>query len=193
MEIGNAREYDLLAIMRRELGPSLQTDLDGQLPYDCLYQGLPLSIKHISAAYGRRSFKVKWTADGHKASEYIATEVQRCQATTDVTNGAIATSNYPYQLLVYLDLAHEHIEIVLVSGTAVAAQIRLLGAGAFTARTGTNQRGIEISTKALQALLAAPVFRLAWSTKCASPSRPPLSPIARRLQLLAALPTVSEP
>jgi hypothetical protein len=76
MEVGNAREKDLVAVLTHYIGNALESTIDNDLTEDFRLQGRRVSVKHITISSKTLDItgtcKCKWTADARKAEEYIA-------------------------------------------------------------------------------------------------------------------------
>jgi hypothetical protein len=177
MEIGMSRERDLLAVLKMRLGDDIKVDLDNDLTEDCVVAGVPISIKHVSAAPGKGAVKAKWTSDATQATAYVDKMLK------------LELADYTDIVIIYIDLATKKITFFGLAAAAVLEGVRLLGRDAFVSRTGTNNRGVEYSPRLLKHLQVAPAFKLEQADVTLASG---MDPIQRRIALLRALPPAAE-
>jgi len=165
MEIGMAREKDLIAVLTYSMGFAVKSDIDNAETRDMEVHGLNVSIKHLSNKMGT-PVKIKWTS----ADSAVEKDVH------ELINGS--DDSYPNLLIVYI---HDNtIKIVCISSETNKNVIKRLQRNAFLIRSG-NSRGIEYSKDAMKELIEKKSFEITISN---ANLKNTIDPIKRRLKLL---------
>lgn len=165
MEIGMAREKDLVASLRHELGDCIDYQIDNKLTEDFKLNQLKFSVKHSQSSI-RTPVKINWNVGLYKES---------IQEIIDAPS-----DHFPNLLLSYIDLKRKAVNIICIDSSTNEQVIKQLGFGAFRIPSG-NARGIEYSRKATDQLLDNYYFKVSIPDADLTGG---LDPIERRLLLL---------
>lgn len=176
MEVGNAREKDLVAVLTHYLGDALEYNIDNNLTEDFRIQGRRISVKHITISSKTQDItgtcKCKWTADAQKAEQYITDMRKQAPETfTDILFG-------------FINPVRKTLTYVLTPSEVVQAGVGLLDEKAFVSRTGTNNRGVEFS-KEMMAYMCANAYLKETLTGIDLSGG--IDPIRRRLLMISTI------
>ena len=176
MEVGNAREKDLVAVLTHYLGSELEYNIDNDLTEDFRIQGRRISVKHITISSKTQDItgtcKCKWTADVQKAEQYIADmRKQNPETFTDILFG-------------FINPVRKTLTYVLTPSEVVQTGVGLLDEKAFVSRTGTNNRGVEFSKDMMSYMCDNAYFKQTISGVDLSGG---IDPIRRRLLMISTI------
>lgn len=176
MEVGNAREKDLVAVLTHYLGDALEYNIDNDLTEDFRIQGRRISVKHITIDSKTKEIhgtcKCKWTADVQKAEQYIAEMRKRNPETfTDI-------------LFCFINPVRRTIAYVLTPSEVVQAGVESLDEKAFVSRSGTNNRGVEFSKEMMAYMCTHAYFTEILREVDLTGG---IDPIRRRLLMIASI------
>lgn len=148
MEIGSAREKDLIAVLQKYIGDNLNPYIDNSELEDFVLNNEKFSIKHSSAPFTKCSFKLKWTADSDKAQNTIS-KFLTCDP-----------KYYTNMILVHIDVISKQITIYGLTIDNIIDQVKIFGDTAFMKKSGTNNRGISFTGTFVKQLLQTPYFQI---------------------------------
>jgi hypothetical protein len=153
MEIGSARERIIIALLMYKFGiENIKTDIPiTETEIDVILFGKPISIKTTS---GKKmgSVKLIWTVDAKKALEFSKNYMPTC----DIMLAHINWGSDGYLYFFPLEVQKE-----LLNKIGHKNYIKL-------PKPGTNPRGVEIKSEALEALAASPKtlkIKINWTRK----------------------------
>jgi len=174
-DVGMSREKDLLAVLQEYLGDDIITELNNDLVEDFLYKTVRVSVKHKSGKVGDVGIKAKWTSDSGQAKKYIDSMIE------------LNPKSYTHVIIVYIDLKSKGtntVTLCFVTDKVIMKNVEELKRDAFISREGTNNRGVEYSSKMIKNMIANAAFKVVIDNVSLTIG---LDPIARRRKLLEAL------
>ena len=177
MEIGMAREKDLVAYLLLHLGPDIDYDITNNVPEDFMYRRTEkVSVKHMASKLGT-PVKAKWTSADVPAQDSIKHMIE-------------APDNYyPALLICYIDIEKKSIVYIFISAEQNKNTIKTLGNAAFKIPSG-NTRGIEYSREAMTELMKNICFRVDIANADLTTG---MDPIQRRMNILRSMMPESVP
>ena len=163
MHIGLAREKDLVACLKHELGDTIDYCIDNDQPEDFIMDSQKFSIKHSQDSL-TTPVKINWNTGLYQESiDHLI-------------------NHEPQHLLIsYINLNKKSIQIVCVSADQVKTTIKQFGVSAFKIPSG-NSRGIQFSRSAMDELLSKYYFKVLISD---ADLHGGMDPIERRIELLS--------
>lgn len=149
MEIGTAREKDLIAVLHYHMGKDVEYNVGIHDPEDIKICGENFSIKHSSSSVGKGSIKLKWTSDTHQATKFKE-QLLSC----------FSDEYYNNMILVYVDKLTMTITIFAIKKEIIINGVKNFMHQAFVNRTGTNNRGVEFSPQMIKYIIQNASFKI---------------------------------